>query len=229
MDIKNEIDRYKTMNKKVCIFAVLSVILALISIALSITEPVLEGRTKKPKTSTEISSEITTTPKTNKNDVFTCVTTTVINFPPYIRKVPLSIDLQQYTYELCLDYKVDYDMVLSIMREESQFDSAAVSKDGNDVGIMQINRINHKKFAEEYGLTDMTDPYQNIQAGVIMLDIIQRSSGFDTPSKILMGYNLGISKARSKFEEGIYTTEYTEKVLGGMQKWEITQIWQQDF
>jgi soluble lytic murein transglycosylase-like protein len=121
----------------------------------------------------------------------------------------LSIELQEFTYNACKAYGVNYDMVLAIMEVESQFNNI-ISDDGNDYGICQINKINHAWLAEEHDLTDMLDERQNITACVLILADIQEE--FTAPNEILMAYNLGKGGARDKLSEGVTSTYYVEKV-----------------
>ena len=128
----------------------------------------------------------------------------------YKRDVPLSDEIQKFTYDICTEYEVDYDLVLSIMREESQYTAGLISDTG-DYGIMQINIINHDWLAE-IGLYDMLDERQNITAGVIILSQLQKE--FNNPESVLMAYNLGAGKAKEYLLQG-KTIEYTQKILGG--------------
>jgi hypothetical protein len=132
-----------------------------------------------------------------------------VDRPKWLRDIPLSIELQEFTYNACKAYGVNYDMVLAIMEVESQFNNI-ISDDGNDYGICQINKINHAWLAEEHDLTDMLDERQNITACVLILADIQEE--FTAPNEILMAYNLGKGGARDKLSEGVTSTYYVEKV-----------------
>lgn len=138
------------------------------------------------------------------------VLNTEVYYPEYLRNVPLSLEMQKFTYDTCEEYGVDYDMVLAIMKVESQF-SNIISDDGNDYGICQINKINHAWLAEEHDLTDMLDEKQNITACVLILADIQEE--FTAPNEILMAYNLGKGGARDNLSEGVTSTYYVEKVM----------------
>ena len=133
-----------------------------------------------------------------------------IDRPEWIRDIPLSLELQEFTYNACKAYGVDYDMVLAIMEVESQF-SNIISDDGNDYGICQINKINHDWLSEDYGLTDMLDERQNITACILILADIQEE--FTAPNEILMAYNLGKNGARERLAEGTTSTYYVKKVM----------------
>lgn len=90
----------------------------------------------------------------------------------YIPEVPLDRELQEYTYDLCTENNVDYELVLAVMWRESRFELNATGYNDNgtqDSGVMQINDCNKEWIADELNVTDLYDPKQNILAGVTML------------------------------------------------------------
>ena len=111
----------------------------------------------------------------------------------WYRDVPLSESLQEYTAYICGQYGVDYDIALAVMAVESNYKADIVSANGQDYGIMQINKINHDWLAD-MGLTNMLDARQNIKAGVhILSDLLERYEGdyYDA----LRAYNCGVTGA----------------------------------
>lgn len=80
----------------------------------------------------------------------------------------LSEELQEFTFYLCKAYYIDFDFAMAIMFTESSFRPSVVSGT-NDYGLMQINEINHEWLSEELGITDFSEPYQNIRAGLYIL------------------------------------------------------------
>ena len=93
---------------------------------------------------------------------------------------------------------------------ESGYNINAISR-GGDYGLMQINKINHEWIANNLGLPDMLNPYQNIRAGVYMVsDLISK---YGTISSALMAYNMGESGADALMRGGVYRTGYVDKVL----------------
>lgn len=127
--------------------------------------------------------------------------------------IPLDKELQQFTYEKCKEYGVDYNLVIAIMKTESNFKVDLIYKNKNgsrDQGIMQINTI-HKENYTKLGFTDMLDPYQNIEYGIILLSDI--SSSFDDEHLILLNYNMGTRGARKVMNRGITSSKYSRKVV----------------
>ena len=133
---------------------------------------------------------------------------------PYSREIPLSDELQQFTYETAEKYGVNYDLMLAIMQTESQFNNV-VSDNGEDIGLCQINAVNAEWLYQEYGIYNLLDEKQNIEACAIILNKLQGQ--FDDESHVVMAYNLGASKAQKYIKSG-KITEYTEKVYENMKE-----------
>lgn len=135
--------------------------------------------------------------------------------------VPLSCELpeglQEYTYTLCMENDLNFSLVMALMYCESGFDATLIS-DTDDYGLMQINTVNHDHLSERLGMTDPLDPYQNIAAGVYMLSGIMQK--YSNPTKALMVYNMGESGAARRWDQGVFETEYTNKVLGQAQEYQ---------
>lgn len=127
--------------------------------------------------------------------------------------IPLSKELQLYTYTKCEDLGIGnyYELVLAMMWQESDFKPNTISKT-NDYGIMQINICNHEWLSEELGITDFLDPYQSIDAGThIIASLLLK---YQDLHKALMAYNYGEAGARSHWNRGTYTSSYSREVAG---------------
>lgn len=125
--------------------------------------------------------------------------------------IKLSQELQEYTFIQCIKYDVEPVLALAVMKTESNFNSKAVSET-NDYGIMQINECNHKWLSDEFGDIDLLNAKDNIKCGVYMLSRIKYP---DSEMKLMI-YNMGSAYAKSLWEKGIYSTEYTKKVVSNM-------------
>ncbi len=122
----------------------------------------------------------------------------------------LSEELQEYTYYLCKAYYIDFDFAMALMFMESSFRADVVSGT-NDHGLMQINECNHEYLRERLGITDFANPYQNIRAGLYLLRGLFEK--YDDEEKVCMAYNMGEYGASVLWEQGIYETKYSNKVL----------------
>ena len=126
--------------------------------------------------------------------------------------VPLSHSLQTYIYEVCADEEVPVTLVLAMIDHESKFNPEIVSAT-DDYGLMQINRINYDKLAEDYQCADMLNSYQNVFCGVKIIGSLLKEYDNDY-TKALMAYNMGEYGAKKAWSNGITSTDYTVNVLG---------------
>ena len=76
---------------------------------------------------------------------------------------------------------------------------------------MQINEINHEWLSKELGIVDFLDPKKNIKAGVYVFR--QLFEKYDDPEQVLMAYNFGEEGAKRLWDEGIYSSEYSEEIM----------------
>ena len=125
-------------------------------------------------------------------------------------KCALPENLQEFTYYLCEAYYIDFDFVMGLMFTESSFQTEVISGT-NDYGLMQINECNHAELSDKLGITDFTEPYQNIRAGMYILRRLFEK--YDEPALVCMAYNMGEYGASVLWEKGIYETAYSQKVL----------------
>lgn len=127
-----------------------------------------------------------------------------------IYDIPLSEELQKYTFNLCEENELDYELVLAIMDQESDYQEEIISST-NDYGIMQINKVNHSWLEDKLNINDFLDVKQNILAGIyIIKDLATR---YDDEHKILMAYNMGEYGAQKKWEQGITSSSYSRQVV----------------
>ena len=124
------------------------------------------------------------------------------------RDIPLSHELQDVALAACEEYGVLPDVLFAVMEVESGYQLDA--QNGECYGLMQIHSINLPWLQEQIGVTNLSDPAQNIEAGAYILGgYLERYSLTDS----LMAYNLGEGGAKAQWEQGIHETAYTRKVL----------------
>jgi hypothetical protein len=131
------------------------------------------------------------------------------NIPIY--DVPLEPELQRHIYRECERYDIvdDYALVLKLIKQESTYQADLVSN-GN-YGLMQINHIHLDWIASALGYTDMLDPYQNVSAGICILSGCLKD--YEDPHMALMVYNKGKAGAKTFWNKGIYSTNYTNSII----------------
>lgn len=136
--------------------------------------------------------------------------------------VKLSEELQQFLYEKCQVYGVDYELILALIGCESGWDVNVVS-DGQYYGLGMISVVALPQLSTELGTTDLSDPKQNIEAICFLLSEKLEENNNSIPAA-LMSYNKGQSGAEVYFEQGIYETGYTIKVLGFQEALKNTKL-----
>jgi hypothetical protein len=115
-----------------------------------------------------------------------------------------------------LDTNVSPALVLAVIGIESAGRSDAVSHAGA-VGLMQLIPAT----AERFGVTDSSDPVQNIKGGVAYLDWLLKEFDND-PVMVLAAYNAGEGAVRANGGVPPYaeTRDYVPKVLAA---WQVAQ------
>jgi len=118
------------------------------------------------------------------------------------------VELQQFTYVICGNYGVDYELILAMIEVESSYRNDAESTCGA-VGYMQVIEKWHKDRMERLNVEDLSNPYSNIMVGVdYMAELLE-----SYPEEIALGiYNMGY-KAVDFWNDGKIITEYAETVL----------------
>ena len=121
---------------------------------------------------------------------------------------------QVYLWSLCKEAGVDYYMALALIETESGYRYDATGDSGNSKGLMQIYEKFHKDRMERLGVRDLYNPYENMRVGIDVIKEIQdrclESSGAHC---VLMVYNMGISGAKSLWDQEIFSTEYSRRIL----------------
>ena len=114
-------------------------------------------------------------------------------------------------------YRVDPDLVWSIIYEETYFSPWKTGKDG-EIGLMQVTPVVGREWATETGMSELQrqmaadpasllrDPERNIQIGCWYLEKIyeQFRDAPDAETRMIAAYNAGPSRAVewSRVEEG---------------------------
>lgn len=94
-------------------------------------------------------------------------------------------------------YDMDWILVLSVMRQESEFDYRAVSERGA-YGLMQIMPLTQIELAEKLGVQEASTPRNNINAGIYHLKWLYTNFS-DVPKDdrvrfTLAAYNAGLGR-----------------------------------
>ena len=115
------------------------------------------------------------------------------NFREY--NIALPVDQQQYAYNLCQQYGLNYELFLAVMYKESGFNPYAYGG-GNSYGLCQIHVSNHARLSGLLGVSNFFDPYDNMTAGAYLLSTYMNAatskvSGEAVEVYGLNAYNMG--------------------------------------
>lgn len=136
-----------------------------------------------------------------------------VNRYPRIYDIPMEGKLQHHIKDLCDRHNVDMEIVLAIIETESHYEKDAISKDGSAYGLMQIIVTCHKDRMARLGVTNILDPYQNVEVGIDVLSYLGKTYGTDDIEYLLMCYNMGEGGAKAARGKGVIATKYVKEIL----------------
>lgn len=156
----------------------------------------------------EIQSEVKVAPKA------------VEDKKPWLRKdVPLSEDWQKLIWETSKQEEVDYDLILALMKNESNFDFDAINYNTNgtfDSGILQVNSSNRKWVNELAGRKiDLKNDEDAMLAGILIFKYYYSAWEETAPKDKLVfyaleSYNKGIGGWKKM---GKPITKYSKRIV----------------
>ena len=110
---------------------------------------------------------------------------------PYY-KIPINKELQKYIFEKCKKANISYELVLGLIKTESNCNADLIHKNSNctkDYGLCQINTCRLKDFYKA-GYTDIMNPYQNVEFAINLLSQLKNKND---EHMMLIYYNMGES------------------------------------
>lgn len=137
----------------------------------------------------------------------------------YSYNVPLSSELQLYITNLCEDYNVPVELILAMIKVESGYQADIIGDGGDSIGLMQIQPAWWGERMAELGVTDLTNPYENVTLGIDLMATYLRSGlGIEWS---LMAYNGSTKYANEMVAQGKVST-YAREVMAEAYKlnWE---------
>lgn len=121
-----------------------------------------------------------------------------------------SEELQEFTQDLCEERKLSYPLVLAVIERETGYRNVDPNGFGS-TGYMQVIQKWHEERMEKFGVVDLLDPKGNITVGVdYMTELLQK---YQDINLALMAYNMGESRAKELWEDGIYTSDYADYIV----------------
>lgn len=138
------------------------------------------------------------------------VTTEPTTEPVQLYDVPLDAELQEYIIEKSEAHNISPALIFAIIEIESNYDIWAEGDGGYSQGLMQISTKWHKDRMDKLGVTDLFNPYKNIDVGIDILS--ELLANYEDVTFSLMVYNGGFDYAINNINNGIYSTDYTDYV-----------------
>lgn len=122
--------------------------------------------------------------------------------------VPLDAELQRYIIEKAHDANIAPEVVMAIIWRESSFNPMAVGDGGLAVGLMQIQPKWYRDEMFELGITDVSDPYQNVKLGIRILEDLKNQ--YEDLYDVLTYYRYGTIYGDHGYAEQV--SEYAYKL-----------------
>lgn len=154
----------------------------------------------------------------SRNATVSVPRTTIVDsgFKKY--NIALPEEQQKYAYNLCKSYGIQYELFLAVMKKESGYNPNAIGG-GNSYGLCQIHISNHGNLRNRLGISNLLDPYDNMEAGAYLLSMYMNSarakvSGDAVEVYALNSYNMGEGVYfNSCYSKGILNRGYSNSVL----------------
>ena len=117
-----------------------------------------------------------------------------------------------YTYALCNEYNVDYELVKAVIQTESSWNHKAVSK-SDARGLMQVKP--QTAFAEfKTPSADLFDPYVNVTLGIMYLSRLSNHYKMKTQEELMTAYSHGPTATKGYSDTYKQKNFYVASVLG---------------
>lgn len=170
--------------------------------------------TAKPKKLTASKKEtVNSSKKTIHNN-----TTNRQNTQKLYNSIPLSASFQKWIDKKCNEYGISTSVVMGVISTESKFNVSAIGDRGEAFGLMQVQKKWHRKRMSKLGITDLMNCYNNVHVGIDFLAELYRANNKNW-HKTLMAYNGGQSYANKRCRNGLYSSEYSRKVMSKAEKY----------
>lgn len=124
--------------------------------------------------------------------------------------VPLDDDLVLHIIDIADINNIDPELILAIIKQESNFDASAMGDNGHSYGLMQVQKRYHEERMRRLYCTDLLNPYENVIVGAdIISQKLRSGKGLEWA---LMAYNGGNPYADHMLQDG-KISEYAQNVI----------------
>ena len=118
--------------------------------------------------------------------------------------------LIEHIDSLCVEYNVDFNIIMAIIEIESLWNDSAMSRDGYDIGLMQIRITTARGYYPNITKNELKNSYKNVEIGIkhyrYLLDYYDEHK-----SRAIVAYNWGQKKVNKMSHNRIINTKYFKK------------------
>lgn len=111
--------------------------------------------------------------------------------------IPLSARFQLWIDGKCEEKGISTNVVMGVIKKESNFHIKTMGDNGEAYGLMQIQKKWHKKRMEKVGAKDLLNCYDNVNVGIDYLAELYKANNKNW-HKTLMAYNGGQAYANRR-------------------------------
>lgn len=126
--------------------------------------------------------------------------------------IPLSARFQCWIDDMCKEYGISTNVVMGVIWKESNFQIRIMGDHGEAYGLMQIQKKWHKARMKKCDAEDLLNCYDNVHVGIDYLAELYKIYNGNW-HKALMAYNGGQAYADKRVKRGIYSSDYSRKVM----------------
>lgn len=172
-------------------------------VATATQEPNILNRKKDDNTQllalTGKPSLATTTTSTNKHSSSSSI--------KLYSTIPLSARFQNWIDKKCVEKGISTNIVMGVIKKESNFRIKAMGDNGEAYGLMQIQEKWHRNRMKKVGVEDLLNCYDNVNVGIDYLSELYKANSKNL-HKTLMAYNGGQEYANKRT-----STSYSRTVM----------------
>ena len=128
------------------------------------------------------------------------------------KSIPFTARFQNWIDKQCKEYEISTNVVMGVIKKESNFTIKAMGDNGEAYGLMQIQKKWHTKRMKKVNAVDLLNCYDNVHTGIDYLAEMYFANGCNW-HKALMAYNGGQAYADRRCRNGLYSSDYSRKVM----------------
>jgi hypothetical protein len=126
----------------------------------------------------------------------------------YILAIPLPCELQEELHEACVEFGVDYYIMVALIDRETKFRNV-IGDNGNSYGYCQIQPRWWYDLMLEIGATDLNVPKDNFRTACAIMSGLTKT--YQSTEGALVAYNTGSYKGKA--------TAYSREIMANAERY----------